>query len=61
MQARIPGELMTRMGHDSSRTALIYLHSSEDQQRALADAVGDAVRAQLAKPKQRKKANRSGT
>ena len=56
-----PRELMARMGHDSSRAALIYLHSSEDRQRALADAVGDTARAQLTKPKRRKKANRSGT
>jgi Phage integrase family len=56
-----PRELMARMGHDSSRAALIYLHSSEDRQRALADAVGDTARAQLARPERREKANRSGT
>lgn len=32
-------ELMDRMGHSSSRAALIYLHSSTDRQRALADAI----------------------
>jgi integrase len=32
-------ELMDRMGHSSSRAALIYLHSTDDRQRALADAV----------------------
>ena len=32
-------ELMERMGHTSSRAALIYLHSSPDRQRALADAI----------------------
>jgi len=52
---------MERMGHDSPRAALIYLHSSADRQRTLADAVGDAARAQLSKPKRRKKANPSGT
>jgi hypothetical protein len=31
-------ELMDRMGHSSSRAALIYLHSSDDR-RALAEAV----------------------
>lgn len=56
-----PRELMARMGHDSPRAALIYLHSSADRQRALADAVGDTARAQLSKPKQQKKADRSGT
>jgi integrase len=33
-------ELMERMGHASSRAALIYLHSSPDRQRAIADAIG---------------------
>src|SRR6516164_6937862 len=33
-------ELMARMGHDSERAALIYLHSTAERQRALADAVG---------------------
>jgi integrase len=32
-------ELMDRMGHSSSRAALIYLHSSDDRQRTLAEAV----------------------
>jgi integrase len=51
-------ELMVRMGHDSERAALIYLHSSDKRQRALADAVGKAARAELAKVR---KAARSGT
>ena len=46
-----PKELMARMGHDSERAALIYLHSSRERQRALADAVGEAARAELAKSK----------
>lgn len=32
-------ELMERMGHASSRAALIYLHSTPDRQRAIADAI----------------------
>ncbi len=32
-----PRELMARMGHDSPRAALIYLHSSDKRQRALAE------------------------
>ena len=44
-------ELMKRMGHDSERAALIYLHSSAERQRNLADAEGDAARAAL--PSQR--------
>jgi hypothetical protein len=51
---------MVRMGHDSERAALIYLHSSAKRQRALADAVGEAARADLAKSKKRKAAQRSG-
>ena len=34
-------ELMERMGHASSRAALIYLHSTNDRQRTLAHAVAD--------------------
>jgi hypothetical protein len=42
-------ELMARMGHDSERAALIYLHSTAERQRALADAVGATARAELEK------------
>jgi integrase len=56
-----PKELMARMGHDSERAALIYLHSTAERQRALADAVGEAARAELAKSKKPKKAKPSGT
>ena len=40
-------ELMDRMGHSSTRAALIYQHSSDERQRKLADAVGEAARAAL--------------
>ena len=30
-------ELMERMGHDSERAALIYLHSSDERQHQIAD------------------------
>jgi integrase len=40
-------ELMDRMGHSSTRAALIYQHSSDERQRMLADAVGKAARAAL--------------
>jgi integrase len=49
-------ELMDRMGHSSTRAALIYQHSSDERQRMLADAVGEAARAAL-----RKTAAASGT
>ena len=35
---------MDRMGHSSTRAALIYQHSSDERQRKLADAVGEAAR-----------------
>ena len=34
---------MDRMGHSSTRAALIYLHSSEARQRMLAAAIGQAA------------------
>ena len=52
---------MVRMGHDSERAALIYLHSSDKRQRALADAVGKAARLELARAKKAKKSGQSGT
>jgi integrase len=42
-------ELMDRMGHGSTRAALIYQHSSDERQRKLADAIGEAARAALLK------------
>jgi hypothetical protein len=36
-----------RVGHSSSRAALIYLHSTSDRQRTLADAVTDRAREEL--------------
>jgi hypothetical protein len=42
---------MVRMGHDSERAALIYLHSSAERQRALADEVGRMATAELGKSK----------
>jgi integrase len=53
-------ELMARMGHDSERAALIYLHSTAERQRALADAVGATAQAELAKFK-RQETNPLGT
>jgi hypothetical protein len=51
---------MARMGQDSERAALIYLHSSLERQRALADEVGRMATAELAKSKS-KAAEPSGT
>jgi hypothetical protein len=40
-------ELMERMGHASSRAALIYLHSTQERQRVLADAIDERARRDL--------------
>jgi hypothetical protein len=37
-------ELMERMGHASSRAALIYLHSTDDRQRTPAEAVSQRAK-----------------
>ncbi|PJM93084.1 tyrosine-type recombinase/integrase [Streptomyces sp. CB01373] len=37
-------ELMTRMGHSSSRAALIYQHMTIDRDRAIADRLGAMIR-----------------
>jgi hypothetical protein len=39
---------MERMGHASSRAALIYLHSTDDRQRTLAEAVSQRALRDLA-------------
>jgi integrase len=40
-------ELMERMGHSSPRAALIYLHSTSERQRVLADTLGALVATKL--------------
>lgn len=58
-------ELMARMGHSSTRAAMIYLHSTDERQREIADALGQLARVQLkeakAKANGRPAGNRSGT
>jgi integrase len=51
-------ELMARMGHSSTRAALIYLHDSDERQRKLAEALGDAA---LAEFQRRGSSGQSGT
>lgn len=43
-------ELMERMGHSSARAAMIYLHSSDERQRKIADALGAMAQTELARP-----------
>jgi integrase len=50
-------ELMERMGHDSMRAALIYLHTTAGRQRAIADQMGKNAKTALGKTE----AKRSGT
>jgi integrase len=40
-------ELMDRMGHDSERAALIYLHGSDVRQQAIADTLSQLTRDEL--------------
>jgi integrase len=55
-------ELMERMGHSSARAAMIYLHSSDERQRKIADALSDLAQAELRKPSKSSKARKvSGT
>jgi integrase len=44
-----PRELMERLGHSTSRAALIYLHSTTERQHQLADAVAARVQFELGK------------
>ncbi len=37
---------MERMGHSSSRAALIYLHATAERQRTLADTLGAFIEAE---------------
>jgi integrase len=40
-------ELMERMGHASTRAAMIYLHATADRDRAIADALGTLAQAEI--------------
>lgn len=37
-------ELMARMGHASTKAAMIYLHAAKDRDRKIADALGEIVK-----------------
>jgi hypothetical protein len=60
-------ELMDRMGHDSERAAMIYLHGSDARQQTIADTLGQLARDALKKadtgkttPAARKRQERNG-
>ncbi|WP_067974618.1 site-specific integrase [Nocardiopsis trehalosi] len=40
-------ELMNRMGHSSTRAALVYLHARDDRARELADSLGERAAEEL--------------
>jgi hypothetical protein len=40
-------ELMDRMGHSTSRAALVYLHGSMERQQMIADAISEQARHQM--------------
>ena len=48
-------ELMERMGHSSTRAALIYLHATRERDEAIAAGMGQMLK------EARKTSNRSGT
>ena len=41
------------MGHSTTRAAIVYLHSTDERQRKVADALGDLARAELRDDKKR--------
>ncbi len=61
LASRAPGaslrDLMTRMGHDSPRAALIYQHANCEADRAIAEAIDKAVKAARRKPSTRASQN----
>ena len=55
-------ELMDRMGHDSQRAAMIYLHGSDARQHEIADSLSKLAREELKRRSKRTgSAKRSGT
>jgi integrase len=55
------GELMDRMGHDSERAAMIYLHGSDARQHEIADTLSKLTLAELKRRKRGPGGKSSGT
>ena len=53
-------ELMDRMGHDSERAAMIYLHGSDARQHQIADSLSKLARAELKRASTRKDTHAPG-
>jgi integrase len=43
-------ELMPRMGHASTRAALVYLHDTDEWQRAIVTVISDLAQPELGQP-----------
>ena len=54
-------ELMERMGHASSRAALIYLHTSDERHRTVARGMSELVEKGLSEAEQDDLSEASGT
>ena len=54
-------ELMDRMGHDSQRAAMIYLHGSSTRQQEIADSLSKLVRDELKRGSKRTSQKVMGT
>jgi integrase len=54
-------ELMDRMGHDSQRAAMVYLHGSDARQHEIADSLSKLAREELKRGKRPASGGRSGT
>lgn len=54
-------ELMTRMGHSSTRAARVYLHAREERDRQLADVLDRMARRELKRSGTARNVSRSGT
>jgi integrase len=54
-------ELMDRMGHDSERAALVYLHGSSERQHKISDALSQLAQDALRQEKKASPGKRSGT
>ena len=54
-------ELMARMGHSSTRAALIYLHSTDERQLEIADALGALAAGELKRSASRARGTAAGS
>ena len=54
-------ELMSRMGHSSTRAAKVYLHSREERDQQLAATLDKMARRELKRSASTRNRNRSGT